>query len=196
MPDEMFNEAVKAAKAGQRRRAKDLLTRLLKANQENVDYWLWMSAVVDTEKEQIFCLQKALKIDPNSIAARRGLVVLGALRPEDAALPPSQVLEAIPVEIPELQKGGGLTGFLSRRRNQEILLISGVGLVAGVMVVLVGLTFSGFFRPRRERAAPPPRPREQTPPPPRRRRRRPPRPSPAPCPPTRTRTRRWPPISA
>jgi len=153
MPDEMFNEAVKAAKAGQRRRAKDLLTRLLKADQENVDYWLWMSAVVDTEKEQIFCLQKALKIDPNSIAARRGLVVLGALRPEDAALPPSQVLEAIPVEIPELQKGGGLTGFLSRRRNQEILLISGVGLVAVVMVVLVVLTFSGFFRPRRQVAA-------------------------------------------
>lgn len=150
MPDEMFNEAVKAAKAGQRRRAKDLFTRLLKANQENVDYWLWMSAVVDTEKEQIFCLQKALKIDPNSIAARRGLVVLGALKPEDAALPPPQVLEAIPFEIPELQKGGGFTGFLSRRRNQEFLLISGVGLVAVVMIVLVGLTLSGAFRPRRQ----------------------------------------------
>ncbi len=150
MPDEMFNEAVKAAKAGQRRRAKDLLTRLLKANQENVDYWLWMSAVVDTEKEQIFCLQKAVKIDPNSIAARRGLVVLGALKPEDAALPPPQVLEAIPFEIPELQKGGGFTGFLSRRRNQEILLVSGVGLVAVVMVVLVVMTITGAFRPRRQ----------------------------------------------
>src|SRR3990172_2389728 len=143
MPDEMFNEAVKAAKAGQRRRAKDLLTRLLKADQENVDYWLWMSAVVDTEKEQIFCLQKALKIDPNSIAARRGLVVLGALKPEDAALPPAQALEDIPVEIPELQKGGGVSGFLSRRRNREILLISGLGVVALIVIIVVGSLVAG-----------------------------------------------------
>jgi tetratricopeptide (TPR) repeat protein len=150
MADEMFNEAVKAAKAGQRRRARDLLTRLIKADQNNVDYWLWMSAVVDTEKEQIFCLQKALKVDPNSVAARRGLVVLGAMRPEDAALPPPQVLEAIPVEIPELQKGGGFAGFLSRRRNQEVLLVSGIGVVALVMVALVVMTLTGAFRPRRQ----------------------------------------------
>src|SRR3970040_1648683 len=111
MPDEMFNEAVKAAKAGQRRRAKDLLTRLLKADQENVDYWLWMSAVVDTEKEQIFCLQKALKIDPNSIAARRGLVVLGAPRRRDAAPPP-----------PAAPRGGGQVRLRQGRslvREQE-----------------------------------------------------------------------------
>jgi tetratricopeptide (TPR) repeat protein len=155
MADEMFKEAVQAAKSGQRHRAKDLLTRLIKADQENADYWLWMSAVVDTEKEQVFCLQKALKIDPNSIAARRGLVVLGALKPEDAALPPAQALEDIPVEIPELQKGGGVSGFLSRRRNREVLLISGVGLVALIVVAVLVLSIAGLFRPRRQVAAAP-----------------------------------------
>src|SRR5688500_12896516 len=88
MSDVMFNEAVQALRAGQRMRARDLLTRLLKADQSNVDYWLWMSAAVDAEKEQVFCLQNALKLDPNSTAARRGLVVLGALSPEHANLPP------------------------------------------------------------------------------------------------------------
>jgi tetratricopeptide (TPR) repeat protein len=151
MPDEMFNEAVRAAKSGQRRRAKDLLTRLLKADQENINYWLWMSAVVDTEKEQIFCLQKALKIDPNSIAARRGLVVLGALKPEDSGLPPAQLLEDVPVEVPELARGSGVSGFLSRRRNREVLAIVGIGSVALVMVVvlLLALVNPNLFRPRR-----------------------------------------------
>src|SRR5689334_1645167 len=105
MPNEMLQEAIKSIKAGQRHRAKDLITRLLRADQANVEYWLWMSAAVETEKEQIFCLQNALKIDPNSIAARRGLVVLGALRPEEAGLPPPQTLENFRAEVPNLGSG-------------------------------------------------------------------------------------------
>src|SRR5258708_15743796 len=107
MPDEMFDQAVQALKDGQRLRAKDLLTRLIKADQSKPDYWLWMSAAVDSEKEQVFCLQNVLKLDPNSVTARRGLVVLGAMRPEDAGLPPANVLEATRVVIPALAPGGG-----------------------------------------------------------------------------------------
>jgi len=84
MSAEMFNEAVQAVKAGQRKRAKDLLTRLLKTEPNNAEHWIWMSAVVETEKEQIFCLQKAYKLDAASMAARRGLVLLGAMSPEEA----------------------------------------------------------------------------------------------------------------
>src|SRR3989338_1731291 len=151
MADDMFKQAVEAAKAGQRNRAKDLLTRLIRADAKNVDYWLWMSAVVDTEKEQIYCLQNALKIDPNSIAARRGMVVLGALKPEEAALPPAQQLEELDVEIPELEAGGGLAGFLSRRRNREVLAIGGLGMVAVIIVVVLFITVfaPNLFRPRR-----------------------------------------------
>src|SRR6202162_2020905 len=102
MPDEMFDEALQAIKDGQRLRAKDLLTRLIRGTQSKPDYCLWMSAAVDSEKEQVFCLQNVLKLDPNSVPARRGLVVLGALRPEEAALPPANVLEATRVAIPAI----------------------------------------------------------------------------------------------
>src|SRR6266568_3025382 len=102
MSNDMFNEAVQAVKSGQRLRAKDLLARLIRVEQSNADYWLWMSVAVDSEKEQIFCLQNVLKYDPNSIAARRGLVILGALRPEVAGLPPAQLLEDTQVDIPPL----------------------------------------------------------------------------------------------
>jgi tetratricopeptide (TPR) repeat protein len=133
MSTEMFNEAVQAAKTGQRKRAKDLLTRLLKTEPNNVDYWVWMSAVVETEKEQIFCLQKAAKIDPNSMAARRGLVILGAMSPEEAALPPPQPIEAASaVELPQMGGEGGIQEWLSRPRNRTIAIA-----VTGIVVALV-----------------------------------------------------------
>ena len=100
MSDEMLKEAISALRAGQRLRAKDLLTRLIKVEQGNADYWLWMSAAVDTEKEQIYCLQNALKADPNSIPARRGLVVLGSLKPDAANLPPPHHLDRLTVPRP------------------------------------------------------------------------------------------------
>jgi Tfp pilus assembly protein PilF len=43
-----LEQAVAALQAGQRRKAKDLLTRVLRSEQTNVDVWLWMSAAVDT----------------------------------------------------------------------------------------------------------------------------------------------------
>ena len=66
-------------------RAKDLLTRLLKMDQLNPEYWLWLSAVVTSEKERRYCLQQVLKYDPENIAAKRGLILLGDL-PLDATL--------------------------------------------------------------------------------------------------------------
>src|SRR5258708_33494109 len=110
MPDEMFDEAVQALKDGQRQRAKDLLTRLIKVDQSKPDYWLWMSAAVEAEKEQVFCLQNVLKLDPNSVPARRGLVVLGALRPEEAGLPPANVLEDTRGAVPSPAPGAGVGG--------------------------------------------------------------------------------------
>jgi tetratricopeptide (TPR) repeat protein len=149
MPDEMFNEAVQALKAGQRQRAKDLFTRLIRVDQANPDYWLWMSAAVDTEKEQIFCLQNVLKRDPNSIPARRGLVLLGALSPAEAGLPPADVLEHTRAVIPDLASGPG--GLLGRRRNRELLAVGAVGAIATVVLVVACLAVfaPGLFRPQR-----------------------------------------------
>ena len=58
--DKMLQEAIEAVDNGHRDRARDLLTRLLKANQTNPKYWLWMSSVVESTKERIYCLQKVL----------------------------------------------------------------------------------------------------------------------------------------
>ncbi len=81
--DVMLNEAIEAIRQGQRQRARDLLTRLLRTDQNNPNYWLWMSAVVDTTKERIFCLQTVLQSEPDNKAAKLGLIMAGALPPEE-----------------------------------------------------------------------------------------------------------------
>jgi tetratricopeptide (TPR) repeat protein len=79
----MLQEAIDAIAQGQYSRARDLLTRLLRTDQDNPTYWLWMSAAVETKKECIFCLKNVLRIDPDNSFAKRGLILLGELPAQD-----------------------------------------------------------------------------------------------------------------
>lgn len=88
--DKMLQEAIEAVANGNRDRARDLLTRLLRANQANPKYWLWMSSVVDTTKERVYCLQKVLHLEPNNHAAKFGMVLEGNS-------PPDKGLQPIPI---------------------------------------------------------------------------------------------------
>ncbi len=81
--EKIFQEALTAIQNGENKRGKDLLTRLLRQNQSNADYWLWMSAVVDNLKEQRYCLNQVLQLDPQNKLARRGLAILGDLPPDE-----------------------------------------------------------------------------------------------------------------
>lgn len=86
--EKMFQEAVDAIESGNKARGKDLLTRLIKQDQENAEYWLWMSAVVDSTKERRYCLNQSIKLDPDNIMARKGLILLGDLPPDDSLIIP------------------------------------------------------------------------------------------------------------
>ncbi len=83
----MLQQAIEALRTGDRARARDLLTRLLKADQKNANYWVWLSAAVETQKERLYCLQTAIQLDPQNAAAKRGLILLGALPPDDSVPP-------------------------------------------------------------------------------------------------------------
>ncbi len=99
----MLTEAIAAARAGDRSRAQDLLSRLLRADSSNAEYWVWMSAVVESKRERIYCLESAIKLDPTNRAAMRGLVILGARTPEEAEI-------ASAVRIPRRQVAAIATG--------------------------------------------------------------------------------------
>ncbi len=83
--DQTLQEAITATHTGELLHARELLSRLLKADKDNAEYWLWMSAVVETAKERAVCLQEALRIRPSDPSALRGLALLG-LTPADESL--------------------------------------------------------------------------------------------------------------
>jgi tetratricopeptide (TPR) repeat protein len=86
--DLMFQQAMNAINNGETAHARDLFTRLIKANPKNPEYWLWMSSVVDSSKERIYCLKEVLRLEPQSVAARRGLSMEGVLPPDENLIIP------------------------------------------------------------------------------------------------------------
>ena len=82
----MLREAIEALRQGKKEKARDLLTRLLKTDQKNPKYWLWLSAAVETQREKVYCLKMVLEADPKNAAAKRGLVLMGGLPADDSIL--------------------------------------------------------------------------------------------------------------
>ncbi len=134
--DKMLQEAIEAVANGQRERARDLLTRLLRANQSNPKYWLWMSSVVDTAKERIYCLQKVLNLDPNNQAAKLGLVL-------DGASPPDKGLQPIPIVPRNWEEA-----FKARTQETGSRRIIRRMAYLGAGILVLGLLSFAFFGPR------------------------------------------------
>jgi tetratricopeptide (TPR) repeat protein len=152
--DVMLKEALEAIRQGQRTRAKDLLTRLLRSSQNNAQYWLYLSSVVDTQREQIYCLQSVLRIDPHNAAARQGLVLLGAQAPDSQVAPTPIVRRKWTVEVQKIEEISTLQALAG-----NMVVRIGVLLVIA-LVVLGGMLYGAisamgqYTRPRVAAAAP------------------------------------------
>ena len=139
----MFAEAIDAVSKGQRSRARDLLTRLLRNEQENPTYWLWMSSVVESKKEKIYCLENTLRLDPTNVMAQRGLVLFGS-QPASENVTPTPIInrkwsvEKLKDTRSKEGKGDGLKSKLANP-TLRIVLYS----LAGIIVF--GMIFVGVF---------------------------------------------------
>lgn len=141
---QLFDDAVEAARRGERARARELLTRLLRYKQDDADIWLWMSAVVDTDRERTFCLNRVLEIAPDNRAAMRGLALLGKL--------PDDKKSALGIETVGVGEGGavvsarstgdGKSGRFKFRRSRRLEYLI-VGTLAFAMIALVVVFFVG-----------------------------------------------------
>ncbi|MFN8411663.1 MAG: tetratricopeptide repeat protein [Anaerolineales bacterium] len=147
----IFQDAVDALRRGDRPRAKELLTLLLKNNQTNSTYWVWMSAAVDNTKERIYCLQTALKLDPENGTAKRGLILLGALTPDDTIQPfPMNRPRAWEEKLLLANEQPKEKGLKVITKNPVVRL---VGLVL-IAVALCAVVVFGFVLPRRTTVKP------------------------------------------
>jgi len=135
----MLRQAIEALRTGDRARARDLLTRLLKADQKNAQCWVWLSAVVDSPKERLYCLQTALQLEPQNAAAKRGMILLGALPPDDSVPPfpvdrPRRWEQQLKASHAEQEKLVGWANPLTR-----------VFIILGIAVVVLGLALGGYL---------------------------------------------------
>ena len=71
-----LQEGIIAAKAGDKPRAFDLLTRASENPVTSEQAWLWLSSVVNDDSERLFCLNNVLRINPENMAAQRGSAML------------------------------------------------------------------------------------------------------------------------
>lgn len=138
----MLKEAMQAATQGQRSRARDLLTRLLRTDQSNPQYWLWMSAVVDSGPEKVFCLQNVLRLEPDSQAAKLGLLMHGALHASTSVTPVAPVRRKWAVTE---AAGPPMTGFQKVMHNPALRALA----LACIGLAIAGMIFFGFFGMRR-----------------------------------------------
>lgn len=146
--DTMFQEAVEVLRQGNRSRAKELLTRLIKTDQNNANYWIWMSAAVETIKERVYCLQTALRVEPENTTAKRGLILLGAL-------PPDESIQPFPVNRPRAWEEQLILAHERPKEKKPLLsspLVRLAGL-GGLAAALCGLVFFMFILPRVPRTA-------------------------------------------
>ena len=149
--DTMFQNALDALRRGDKPRAKELLTLLLKADQNNATYWIWLSAAVDNAKERIYCLQTAFKLDPENGTAKRGLILLGALAPDETIQPFSlnrpRAWEEKLLLANEKPKEKGMKALA----KSPVMRLAGVVMIG---VALFSVVIFGFVLPRQTNIIP------------------------------------------
>ncbi|MHB1337444.1 MAG: tetratricopeptide repeat protein [Bellilinea sp.] len=136
----MFREVRSAVEQGDRVRARDLLTRALRRDQDDINVWLWMSAVVDTPKERAYCLHEVLRIDPDNAAAKRGLNMMGELPPEPYSGEPQK-----------LRKRNWQNEVVRAARTPVQLPWKKIGIFGGATVLALGLILFAIFGPNSKR---------------------------------------------
>ena len=76
--DELIQQALTQAKAGNKSEAKKILTQVVKQEPENVRAWYFLSQVVEDREQAIYCLKKILELNPDNAQAKERLSKLVA----------------------------------------------------------------------------------------------------------------------
>lgn len=71
-----LENGVTAAKAGNKQLAMQHLRQAVTEDPNNINAWLWISSLVDSPEQKVFCYQKVLKLDPNNKYALQGMNVI------------------------------------------------------------------------------------------------------------------------
>jgi len=135
--ENLYQAAMSAIQNGEKSRARDLLTRLLRLNSKKAEYWLYMSSVVETNRERVYCLKKAQELEPDNSEVRRGLILFGASPPDPSLAIPYRFQKrswTVPALVGEQRQ----SLFGPRSWFQTAIFI-------GALIILVGLVTAGVL---------------------------------------------------
>lgn len=76
--DELLDQSIAAYKEGDRDHASELLAKVIQLDPNNERAWLWLSGIVATDAERLFCVKRILAINPQNQVAQHGLKLLPA----------------------------------------------------------------------------------------------------------------------
>jgi hypothetical protein len=102
--DDYLQQGILAAKAGDKPRAFDLLTRASEVPATSEKAWLWLSSVVNDDSERLFCLNNVLRINSDNTTAQRGAEMLRQ----------KGIFPAVPV-YPTPQRAAAVQNFASKQ---------------------------------------------------------------------------------
>ncbi|MBN1427435.1 MAG: tetratricopeptide repeat protein [Anaerolineae bacterium] len=117
--DEILQRGIAAARAGQVDEARQWFAQVIKINPQSEVAWLWMSSVVQTDEQRVYCLQQVLAINPQNEMALKGMQALSS--------PPAASMTAQPAPAPTISAPDGVplidAGRISQaqRAAEEIL---------------------------------------------------------------------------
>ncbi len=136
----LFDQAVAAARQKDFATARTLLKQLLKQDPTNLNAWLLGAHVVESRSDAIRCYERALQIDPNNTFAKQKLAELQALPPEPTPEKPSSPPKAeshppaAPASPPEAKS----------KSSTWMFVLAGVLIVALCLVIgCIGIVSSG-----------------------------------------------------
>ena len=104
---DLVNQGIAALKVGNIDKAREFLTQAIELDNNNEQAWLWLSGTSVSDDHKRRCLQEVLRINPNHIAAKRGLDTLSSpiAKPStDVVLAKPTVLEDSSISIIPAEK--------------------------------------------------------------------------------------------
>jgi hypothetical protein len=84
----LTQKGIQAFKSGDKAAAQNFFKQALQENPADETAWLWLAGTFDDNNTRILCLEKVLGINPNNIAAQKGLAQLKSAPPQPPAPAP------------------------------------------------------------------------------------------------------------
>ena len=99
----LLNDGIAAARSGQAAQARDLLMQVVEADENNESAWLWLSGVVESLEDRQVCLENVLALNPDSVAAQKGLAWIDQQRAKQGLPPAASPAETPPPSAPDTE---------------------------------------------------------------------------------------------